>query len=318
MTLSKNINHPVKDIPGKRVDIEIIDRQAESTDAYDNSEEKFRTIFDHANDLIAYVSADGRLLEANAKTEEIFGFPPDEAIGKHVDELIQLFPEEMIKRFEKLRKTGGDNLQEVIEIEAHREDGKAIFLEVTTREVKKNGMTIGYISILRDISMRKRMEKALRKHQNHLEALVKERTAEIEETNTALSVLVEKMRTDKESIEKSILDNIKQLIIPNLKRIQKGELKPQQRLRLETLKKHLNEITSPLTGKMTANFFNFTSMEIQVADLIVHGKTTKEIAMILNVSAKAIGFHRGNIRAKIGIKNKNDSLRLSLLSLQQA
>jgi DNA-binding CsgD family transcriptional regulator len=144
---------------------------------------------------------------------------------------------------------------------------------------------------------------------------VKERTVEIEEANTTLSVLVEKMRKNKESIEKNVLENIKQLILPNLKRIQKDALNPQQRLRLEILEKNLHEIISPLTGKMTANFFNFTSMEMQVADLIVRGKTTKEIAMILNVSAKTIGFHRGNIREKIGIKNKNDSLRLSLLSL---
>jgi DNA-binding CsgD family transcriptional regulator len=45
------------------------------------------------------------------------------------------------------------------------------------------------------------------------------------------------------------------------------------------------------------------------------GRTTKEITGIVNSSKGAIDFHRNNIRAKLGLKNKKSSLRSYLLSI---
>jgi DNA-binding NarL/FixJ family response regulator len=59
-----------------------------------------------------------------------------------------------------------------------------------------------------------------------------------------------------------------------------------------------------------------TPTEIQVANFIRQGKTTKEIAEMLNLSPKTIEFHRDNIRTKMGIKNKKINLRTHLMSIQ--
>jgi DNA-binding NarL/FixJ family response regulator len=56
--------------------------------------------------------------------------------------------------------------------------------------------------------------------------------------------------------------------------------------------------------------------EIRVANLVKEGKTTKDIAEIMNLAKKTIDFYRENIRGKLGLKNKKTNLRTHLLSIQ--
>jgi len=58
-----------------------------------------------------------------------------------------------------------------------------------------------------------------------------------------------------------------------------------------------------------------TPAEIQISNLIKQGKTTKEIADLLNLSDRTIETHRKNIRRKIGIRNKSENLRTHLLNI---
>ncbi|MCA1785261.1 MAG: helix-turn-helix transcriptional regulator [Desulfobacteraceae bacterium] len=58
-----------------------------------------------------------------------------------------------------------------------------------------------------------------------------------------------------------------------------------------------------------------TPTEVQVADLIKAGKTSKEIAGVLNISARSVNFHRVNIRRKLHIHGSKTNLRTFLLSL---
>lgn len=56
-------------------------------------------------------------------------------------------------------------------------------------------------------------------------------------------------------------------------------------------------------------------MEIQVAGLVKEGKTSKEIASVINISERGVEFHRNNIRRKLGLANAKKNLRSHLLSL---
>ncbi len=54
--------------------------------------------------------------------------------------------------------------------------------------------------------------------------------------------------------------------------------------------------------------------EIKIANLIKLGKSTKEICAPLGSSEKAVSFHRGNIRRKLGLQNGKMNLKSYLMA----
>jgi DNA-binding CsgD family transcriptional regulator len=54
---------------------------------------------------------------------------------------------------------------------------------------------------------------------------------------------------------------------------------------------------------------------MEAAKLVKHGKATKEIAELLNLSGRTIDTHRDNIRRKLGIEYKKADLRAHLIFL---
>jgi DNA-binding CsgD family transcriptional regulator len=107
------------------------------------------------------------------------------------------------------------------------------------------------------------------------------------------------------------------LISPYLERLKGSRLTTNQQTLIDILESNLNNIISPFISKLSSKYFNFTSMEIKVSNLVKEGKTNKEIAELLYLSKNTILFHRHNIRGKLGLKNKKINLRSHLLSYDE-
>ena len=189
--------------------------------------------------------------------------------------------------------------------------------------MNEDGQVTSFTIFVKDITEQRQNEKALHTVREELEQRVKERTRELEEkaqnleeVNTALKVLLKRLDEDKKVVEEKILFNLRQLIEPVLEKLKNGRLTERQKNLLDTLESNLTEITSPFARRFSNSFMKLTPTEIQVANFIRQGKTTKEIAEMLNLSPKTIEFHRDNIRTKIGIKNKKINLRTHLMSIQ--
>lgn len=62
-----------------------------------------------------------------------------------------------------------------------------------------------------------------------------------------------------------------------------------------------------------------TTRELEVLQLIVHGKSNKEIATVLNVSANTVAVHRANIMETLGIHNTAElvvtAIRMGLVNI---
>ena len=141
------------------------------------------------------------------------------------------------------------------------------------------------------------------------------KASSLKEVHTALKVLLNHKNEDRKELEEKILLNMKWLVLPYLEKMKKSGLNEKQETYRYIVESLLKEITSPFVRKLCSPNLTLTPTEIQVADLVKEGKTTKEVAELLNSSTRAVEFHRENLRAKIGLKNKKINLRSYLLSL---
>jgi PAS domain S-box-containing protein len=291
---------------------------SESNGRLRESEEKFTTIFQNANDEIIYVGADGIIVDINHKVEDIFGYTREEAIGKKFYEFDVLNPEEwqrLIDLTQDLLSNRTSQMQ-VLQFEARRKGGEKIYLEVNPRLIKREGQTVGILAIIRDISERKRQEELLRLHTAQLDKLLNERTHNLDELNAALKVMLKSIEEVKAEIQDKIIFNVTEFVLPYLEKIKKTSLDEVQRTYMDSLEKNLNDITAPILRGVSTKYLKLTPTEIQVANLIKQGKDTKEIAAALFMSARTIETHRYNIRIKLGLKGKKLNLRTYLSSLE--
>ena len=142
-----------------------------------------------------------------------------------------------------------------------------------------------------------------------------EQKQNLEEANIALRVLLKQREEDQLELEKKVLTNIKDLVLPYVDKLKNSRLRPRDLTLVEIIETHLNDVVSPLLQHFSNAKILLTPQEIQVAGLVRDGKTSKEIAAVLNVSETTVNFHRKNLRAKFGINNQKINLRSYLLSI---
>ncbi|MBN2107070.1 MAG: PAS domain S-box protein [Deltaproteobacteria bacterium] len=194
-----------------------------------------------------------------------------------------------------------------------RSDGKAVPMDVTLSLLRdRRGRPRGTISICRDITEQKRTLRELQLAHDELERKVHDRTTSLEESNIALKVLLEARSDDRSEMGGRLLSHINNLVVPYLEKIRSAGLAEPQRTYLEIAETNLREITAPFTEQAGVQMKMLTPAEIQVANLIQQGKTTKEIAALLHLAAQTIDTHRKHIRRKLDLSHKKKNLRTFL------
>jgi DNA-binding CsgD family transcriptional regulator len=162
-----------------------------------------------------------------------------------------------------------------------------------------------------EITALKLAEEALKKSQEELF----EQKQSLEEINIALKVLLKQREEDKNALEKKVLANVKDLVLPYVEKLKNARIKPKEKTLVGIIEDHLNDVISPLLQSFSNANILLTPQEMQVASLVKDGKTSKEIADILNVAETTVNFHRKNLRKKFGLTNKQSNLRSYLLSI---
>jgi len=177
----------------------------------------------------------------------------------------------------------------------------------------ERGEIVNIIQITRDVTDCHVAKEALRDREMEL----KRKTASFEEMNVALRVLLRKRDEYKEELEEQVLSNVKERVLPFLEKLKRTHFfDAGQSSCLCVLESNLNDIISPFSRRLSSRYLGLTPTEIQIANLIKEGKTTKWMAELMNLSDRTIEFHRDNIRKKLGIKNKKVNLSTHLLHIQ--
>jgi DNA-binding CsgD family transcriptional regulator len=192
---------------------------------------------------------------------------------------------------------------------ARHKEGHSIYVQASgIPYFDEAGNILGYRGSCQDITEQKNMMNALKERERELVA----KSQTLEEVNAALKVLLKQREEDRKELEGKFVSNIKEMILPYILKMQKGQRDPRVKAYLDIVTANLNEIISPFLN--TIRQLNLTPREIEVASFIREGRTTKEIAQILGVATSAVDSHRNNMRIKLGLNKKKINLRSYLLS----
>ncbi len=147
------------------------------------------------------------------------------------------------------------------------------------------------------------------------EEQLREKAEKLEETNIALKVLLEHRNRDRQELESRFLANIRELVLPSLEKLKTGRLPQRERTIVDIIEEHLNDIASPFLNRLSSLHLLLTPQEVEVALLVRQGKSSQEIADVLNIAVSTVSFHRKKLRGKIKLRREGN-LRTYLLSLQ--
>lgn len=149
-----------------------ITERKRSDEAVRRSEQRFKTIFGNVNDMIVYLDRDGVVIDINPRLESLFGFTPEEVIGKDFSQFPFATPEtmhEVVNAFGEALVSG--QIQELLSFEGRGKDGAVVHVEASTRFVERDDGTTDILVIVRDITDRKRVEQQLVQRNRELAAL---------------------------------------------------------------------------------------------------------------------------------------------------
>ena len=337
----------------KNLQSEIKEREDAEAVAKEN-ESKFRLLAENSADMIWHKDGNFKTIYVNPVVENMLGYKADDYIQMEDDEL--LIPKKQKTAIKKLggkKKTDAKSIETLrFDHKVVKADGSSLWVETLVAPIfYENSGQPTYLGVTRDMTARKELEDNLKEMNEELERRVSERTAELkekndlleveinerkeaekelrkkekelkvksnnlEEVNAALKVLLNKRNVDKYEIEEKMLLNVRELIDPYIEKLKKTKLSETQQAYIEIMQSNLSDIISPMVHKLSSIHLKLTPAEVQVANLVKQGKTTKDIAKLMGLGKSTIDFHRNNIRKKIGIKNKKINLRTHLLSLE--
>ncbi len=130
------------------------------------------SVLAYAPDAIIALDPQARVVEWGAGAEALFGYTRDEALGRHIDDLVAGpdpgIREEALGLTEQLLRGEPVATREIVRF---RKDGSPVTVIAAGAPIVAEGKVIGLVAVYTDITERKRMEDALRESERRYQIL---------------------------------------------------------------------------------------------------------------------------------------------------
>jgi|GEM_PF-6211796 len=267
------------------------------------SERRHRRLYNETPIMMHSIDTDGRLIDVNNCWLKTLGYKRPEVIGRLSSDFLteesKLYAQQTV-----LPAFFSCGYVKNIEYQMQKNDGSVIDVLLSADSEIENGVMVRSFAVIKDISEQKRIENEL-----HIQK------ARLEESYNSLNIILDRNNDLAKTIEERTYANIKDLIESTVEGLRSTLKEPQQIEWLNILTSKLENLSSGYAAVLRGKYADLTPKERQIADLILAGKSTKEIASYFNLSNKTIEFHRNNLRKKLGIDNSKTSLRSFLAEI---
>jgi diguanylate cyclase (GGDEF)-like protein/PAS domain S-box-containing protein len=154
---------------------------------------RLASIVESSDDAIIGKTPDGIITSWNHGAERVYGYAPDEVLGKHISLLF--LPDKTDDLSEILGSVGQGQQVEQLGVVRVRKDGRRIDLSLTVSPIKDaGGEIIGVSTIARDVSRQKQADEALKNANEQLQEMVETATQRHREV-TLINGLVEALQS---------------------------------------------------------------------------------------------------------------------------
>jgi PAS domain S-box-containing protein len=169
--------------------------------ALQESELWMRNMFNSLEEAVLVVTPDRALVNINEAAMRMFGYAKDELVDLST-EVLHVDHEHYVEFGRRIREAFDRKQAASFEFEAKRKNGEVFPTEHTVTLLKNDvGESVGIVSVVRDVTERRRAERELNQYREHLEELVEKRTAELKRTNEQLAREVTERRQAEEGLE---------------------------------------------------------------------------------------------------------------------
>ena len=176
------------------------DSLAELKKALLRSKEKYRSIFNHIQDIYYESDMSGTLLEISPSVEKHSHYTREELIGQSAYRLYQ----DPSQRDALVKAFAEHGAVSDYEVTIRDKDDTLLYCSINARLLRGAGGTpermVGSLRIIND---RKQAEQELEKYRRELEALVEERTGDLQAVNQKLLAEIEQRKVSEEALRKS-------------------------------------------------------------------------------------------------------------------
>jgi PAS domain S-box-containing protein len=257
---------------GWQTALTVLGGPAQTEAALRDSAERLRATFEQAAVGIAHVAPDGRWLRVNQKLCDITGYRHEELLAGRFQDITH--PDDLdadLRYVERL--LAGDIPTYALEKRYIRRDGEVVWINLTVSLVREaHGAPRYFISVIEDISERKRTERALRDSEEAVRRLnaelaqrvrdVTERTIQVEAANRELEAFSYSVSHDLRAPLRAI-DGFSQALLEELW----PQLEPINRAYLQRVRDATHRMGELIDGLLSLSRLTRSEMHISQVDL---------------------------------------------------